>query len=158
MVQFTVGPTRWDPVCFERSRPHGRANTSPNQAERYFTAGNERTVFDFNPGGTDLSRGSGYHIEAKDSFSYLVELMNMNMEDKTVYLTMTHDILEGPLPKGWNGIKTFWLDVDSCRASEIHAPQQTGSFQVQSKPWVPNFEGKILSSIGHLHDGEDAQA
>ena len=46
----------------------------------------------------------------KDRDPYLVELMNMNMEDKVVYLTMTYDYIEGPLPKGWTNIKTIWLE------------------------------------------------
>jgi hypothetical protein len=35
--------------------------------------------------------------------------MNMNMEDKVVYLTMTYDILDGPLPTGWKEVKAVWF-------------------------------------------------
>lgn len=43
----------------------------------------------------DASRGTGYEPDENDVFSYIVELMNMSMEDKVVYLTMTYDILDG---------------------------------------------------------------
>lgn len=156
MVHFTAGPTRWDPVCYNKiSLPFGPVKLNPDGAERYFTSGNERTVFDFCPGCTDLSKpGTGYYLTPEDKFSYLVDLMNMNMENKQVYMTMTYDYIDGQLPAGWNAVKTVWLDLVSCGTSEKAAPQQTGSYSVESDPWRPNFEGKIIDSIGHLHDGK----
>jgi hypothetical protein len=35
----------------------------------------------------------------------------------------------------------------------VPAPKQDGSFEIKSYDWKPNFEGKIVDSIGHLHDG-----
>jgi len=154
MVHFTSGPTRWDPVCYNKlSLPHTALFLKPNQAERYFSSGNERSVFDFNPGGKDLSKGAGYYLTPQDKFHYLVDLMNMNMDARPVYMTMTYDILPGELPAGWSSAKTVWLDVASCMTSEVPAPQQSGAFEIKSIPWKPNFEGKIIDSIGHLHDG-----
>jgi len=80
MVQFTTGPGRWDAagygrICF----PHLGIGTSPSKSERYFTSGNERTVFDFNPDGKDMSSGTGYHLTKNDTFGFLNEIMNMNM-------------------------------------------------------------------------------
>lgn len=100
-----------------------------------------------------MKSGSGYHITKKDKFAYLVELMNMNMQDSTVYLTMVYDYLEGPLPKGWNEIKTIWLDANQCGTSEVKPLKEDGPFIIKSKPWKPNFEGRIVSAMGHLHDG-----
>jgi hypothetical protein len=100
-----------------------------------------------------LSSGSGYHITKEDKFAYLVELMNMNMKDTTVYLTMTYDYLEGALPTGWKDIKTVWLDANQCGTSEVKPPKEDGPFTIESKPWTPNFEGRIVSAMGHLHDG-----
>jgi hypothetical protein len=155
MVHFTAGPTRWDPVCYNKlSLPHVAVAQNPSTAERYFTSGNERSVFDFNVGGKDLSKGSGYYLTPQDKFYYLIDLMNMNGEDKEVYMTMTYDYLDGELPAGWEQTKTVWLDVASCMTSEVGAPQQTGSFEIKSRPWTPNFEGRIIDAIGHLHDGK----
>jgi hypothetical protein len=76
----------------------------------------------------------------------------MNMEDRTVYLTMTYDILEGGLPAGWLDIKPVWFDAAQCGTSEVSPPKQSGQFTITSGTWVPNFEGEILGVGGHLHD------
>jgi hypothetical protein len=68
-------------------------------------------------------------------------------------MTMTYDIIEGPLPRGWNSTQTVWLDAFSCGTSEIWPPQEHGKFEISSKKWYPNFEGRVIDSIGHLHDG-----
>jgi len=158
MVHFSAGPTRWDPMCLNRwSLPHFVVRELPRNAERYFTSGNERSPFDFNPDWKDMSYGSGYHLTKDDRFQFIVDLMNMNHDNKLVYLTMTYDVLDGPLPEDWEQVKTFWLDVNNCGTGEVHAPQQTGNFSIQSVPWKPNFEGRILGSTGHLHDGKSAR-
>jgi hypothetical protein len=127
--------------------------TSVSKAERFFTAGNERTPFNYNPGGVDLSSGTGYYLRKEDKFQYLVELMNMNMEDKLVYVTMVYDFIDGPLPKGWMDVKPVWIDANQCGTSEVRPLKETGSFTIDSRPWNPNFEGKIIEAMGHLHDG-----
>jgi hypothetical protein len=154
MVHFNIGPTRWDATglgitCI----PFVPVRTSPSKAERFYTAGNERTPFNYNPTGTDLTSGSGYHLKKEDKFAFLVELMNMNMQDQIVYVTMVYDIIEGPLPKGWNDIKGVWLDANQCGTSEVQPLSETGAFAIESQPWQPNFEGKVISAMGHLHDG-----
>jgi hypothetical protein len=154
MVHFVEGPTRWDPVCRTGSLPHLDLMLSTAKAERNYFCGNERTAFNHNPNGKDLSQGTGYQITSADKFHYLVHLMNMHMEDKLVYLTMTYDIMEGQLRPGWNDTKAFWLDAASCLTSEVYPRKQSGSFTIESPTWKPNFEGKLLWSVGHLHDGK----
>lgn len=156
MVHFNTGPTRWDsagqsfPVCF----PFFPVRTSVSKAERFFTAGNERTPFNYNnPESSNSSSGTGYYLRKEDKFQYLVELMNMNMEDVVVYLTMTYDFLEGPLPIGWKEVKPMWLDAKLCGNSEVKPLSETGSFTIKSKPWTANFEGQIIEAMGHVHDG-----
>ncbi|TID21006.1 Diphthamide biosynthesis protein 2 [Venturia nashicola] len=150
MVSFIKGPGRWDPTCYGwPSGPHLAVGATGATSERMMASGNERAFLDYsaNP------EGSGYHFKSTDKLAYLVDLMNMNMEANVVYVTMTYDYLEGPLPPGWLDVKTIWLDAFQCGTSEIAAPKQNGAFTVSSKPWKPNFEGKILGGMGHLHDG-----
>jgi hypothetical protein len=154
MVHFNIGPSRWDPTglgitCI----PFLPVRTSTSKAERFFTAGNERTPFIYNPIGTNLTSGSGYHLEKEDKFAYLVELMNMNMQDQIVYITMVYDFIDGLLPSGWNTIKGIWLDVNQCGTSEVQPLSEHGAYNIESEPWQPNFEGKVISAMGHLHDG-----
>jgi hypothetical protein len=70
--------------------------STPSSSERYYVTGNERNSVDYFQGDSvDLSHGTGYKLDEDDVFTYIVELMNMSMEDKVVYLTMTYDILDG---------------------------------------------------------------
>jgi hypothetical protein len=154
MVHFATGPTKWDPVCWGKmSLPHLKISQKPATAERFFASGNERSVFDYNIGGKDMSKGTGYYVTPDDKFAYLVDLMNMNMDRMQVYVTMTYDYIDGRMPEGWKQTKTVWLDAASCLTSEVKPPQQSGSFELISPAWTPNFEGRIIDAIGHLHDG-----
>lgn len=96
---------------------------------------------------------TGYQLNKDDSFRILVDLMNLNMEDRIVYFTVEYDFINGSMDKSkWMDLKPIWLDIDSCGLSEIPAPRDTGSFSIEGKPWVPNFEGDIVGLGGHLHD------
>lgn len=64
---------------------------------------------------------AGYKLYDTDQFSALIELMNENMEDKTVYLTMTYDIVRGHPYK--DDIKILWMDVRQCGTSEVNPPK-----------------------------------
>jgi hypothetical protein len=166
MVHLNTGPRRWDPVGIKESSclSHEGVNTAPGaaaklgrgisakNAERYFVSGNERTPFHYYKP-TANGGGSAYHLDAADKFFLLVELMNMNMQDATVYITMYYDVTEGPLPTGWSDIKAVFLDANSCKSSEVPSPKGKTAFDIASKPWKPNVEGRIVDSLGHLHDG-----
>ncbi|KAE9973059.1 hypothetical protein BLS_003770 [Venturia inaequalis] len=152
MVMMNQGPRRWDPVGVESPVcvPFVVSGTSPSKAERYFVTGNERTPFTYYIDGIEKA---AYHLDPEDKFGFILELMNMNMQDEVVYITQTYDILDGPLPAGWKETKTVFLDVKSCGTSESSPPDGKSSFLLESKPWIPNIQGKILNAGGHLHDG-----
>jgi hypothetical protein len=116
MVHFNTGPRRWDPVGYGRACiPHLAILSTPARSERYYVTGNERNRVDYFQGDSlDVSEGTGYKLDEDDVFTYgklaeviyksasasksqntVVELMNMNMDNKVVYLTMTYDILDG---------------------------------------------------------------
>jgi hypothetical protein len=165
MVHFNTGPRRWDAVGVQSKKgciPMDGANTAPGKmklrsdaisaqnTERYFVTGNERTPFNFF---SPTKPPSAYHLDAADKFFYLVELMNMNDRDETVYITMTYDITEGPLPSGWKDVKTIFLDANSCASSEVPSPAGEKQFVVPTKKkpmpaYTPNVEGPIVDSIG----------
>jgi hypothetical protein len=156
MVSITVGPTRWDPTCASDpvSLPHFGVGTNSLASERSFSSGNERTPISLSSQSTFLKGAkSGYHLYKEDSYRFIVDLMNMNMEDKIVYLTITYDLLEGPLPSGWMDLKPVWFDIDQCGQSEVHAPKNSGAFSINARPWIPNFDGEVVGLGGHLHDG-----
>lgn len=70
-----------------------------------------------------------------------------------MYVTMTYDIIDGPLPAGWKEVKAVWFDANQCGTSEVKPLKEDGAFTVTSKPWTPNFDGDIIGVGGHLHDG-----
>jgi hypothetical protein len=153
MVHLTIGSGRWDPTCYgKRSLPHFDVGASPQNSERYFSSGNERTFVNLAKAGPGATK-YGYHLRASDRFAFIVDLMNMNMEDKTVYMTMTYDILDGPLPAGWRDIKVVWFDANQCGTSEVKPKAQNGKYTISSSPWTPNFSGENMGVGGHLHDG-----
>lgn len=153
MVMMNTGDRRWDAmgvgpmVC----TPFLFAGTTPSKSERFFVSGNERTPLNYYQGDKGLEP-SAYHIDAEDSLRYILELMNMSMEDQIVYVTQTYDIVDGPLPTGWKDVKSVFLDVKSCLDSEVHPPGPA-QFTLESKPWTPIIEGKIVYIGGHVHDG-----
>lgn len=150
MVGINQGPGRWDATCLDnpRSIPHYVVGATVKNSERFLSSGNERMPLILSPSG----QKAGYYLRKTDSFKFLVDLMNMNMDDRVVYLTITYDIVTGVLPAGWSDIKAIWLDANNCGNSDIDPPQEKGSFTIASKPWTPNFEGEIMSLGGHLHD------
>lgn len=70
------------------------------------------------------------------------------MDDRLVYVTQTYDYLPGPLPAGWQDVKTVWLDANQCWTGEVPAPKETGAFTVASEPWISNVEGRIIDAVG----------
>lgn len=64
--------------------------------------------------------------------------MNMNMEDKTVFVTMTYDIIDGALPAGWKDVKVVWFDANQCGTSEVNPPKQSGQFLINR--YVKKFQ------------------
>lgn len=84
MVMMNQGPRRWDPVGVENAIcvPFVVSGTSPSRAERYFVTGNERTPFNYYVDGIEKA---AYHLDPEDKFGFILELMNMNMQDELVY-------------------------------------------------------------------------
>lgn len=74
MVHFAIGPGRWDPTCYGRqSLPHVDVGVSPNNAERYFSSGNERTKIQIDEAGPDGTK-YGYHLKSSDRFAFIGNL------------------------------------------------------------------------------------
>jgi hypothetical protein len=73
----------------------------------------------------------------------IVDLMNMNMQDSTLYVVITYDYFDSK-PAGMGEIKPIWLDVDQCGFSEAKAKSQTGSYSISSVPWRANVDGELL--------------
>jgi hypothetical protein len=147
MVMFSVGPGRTDATCMNNrgSLPHMLIGSSPTGSERLFSSGNERTPA-FVPQWSGMTN-VGYHMKTTDKLAFIIDLMNENMEDKTAYLTITFDYVEGS-PAGFDDMRPVWFDAAQCSTSEVRAPQQKGAFVVTASPWTANFEGEVMGMAG----------
>jgi len=151
MVMMNIGPNRMDPTCVgQTSLPHMLLNTTPSKAERVFSSGNERSRVLFTPPFSPNAK-MGYFLNKADKFSFIVDLMNMNNHDETLYMTLTYDYLDGR-PAGFDNMKAIWLDAAQCGTSEVKPPKETGSYVINAT-WTANIEGEILGAGGHVHDG-----
>ncbi|KAF2428039.1 hypothetical protein EJ08DRAFT_719738 [Tothia fuscella] len=150
-VLFNVGPGRQDATCSSISLPHMLVGSSASGSERLFSSGNERTqaIVPNWPTGKNV----GYKLKKEDKFALIVDLMNENMKDEVVYLTITFDIMSPAATATYDDMKPVWFDVAQCLTSEWPAPYNSGNYTVPAATWVANFDGEIIGAAGHLHDG-----
>jgi len=150
LVLFNGGKGHKDATCGDQiSLPQLDVGTDARTSERLFVAGNERVAERFFFGETR----AGYQVNKGDKFRLLSEIMNMNMDPKTVYTTMTYEYILGPPPPGFKNIKPVWLDPGNCMFSEFDAPKDKTQFSLGMQPWTASFDGQIVTTLGHLHDG-----
>jgi hypothetical protein len=150
MVVFNIGPGLEDYTCSHRdiSVPHATVGATPRNSERIFASGNERTQSIFPDWGV---KDAGYKVRPTDKFAALVEIMNENMEDKVVYMTVTYDFVPGHPFK--DEIKPVWLDVRQCGSSEANPPVGQPVFKMDYN-WTAAYDGEVIGAVGHLHDGK----
>jgi hypothetical protein len=106
--------------------------------ERFFAAGNERTIM-------TLPSGYGYKVGSGDDWGLIYHLMNMNPEPKTVYFEYTFDWQSSGLTK----TRSMWLDIDQCDDSEADIP---AGYSDTHWDWNADRSGRIVSIGGHVHD------
>jgi hypothetical protein len=53
---------------------------------------------------------------------------------------------------GYRPARFLWTDVTGCGTSE--APAQEGVYELRSPGWISTIGGVMLSTLGHVHDGE----
>jgi hypothetical protein len=138
--------SRSDLTCVNKanSLPHWVVGFSPSSSERFWASGNERTPIRF----ADWNiTDAGYRMAKGDILSMIVDLMNMSMQDQTLYVVITFDYFDGK-PAGMSEVKPLWLDVDQCGFSEAKARSQTGAYTVSSLPWKSNINGELLGMGG----------
>lgn len=124
-VLILIGPGRSDPSCsrFEASVPHNAANTTARISERMFASGNERFPVIFADMG---AKDSGYKLRGEDKLVNIIDLANMNDDDKTIYYTMVWDYVPGHPLK--NDVGMAWNDIRNCGTSEANPPDRKSKF------------------------------
>jgi hypothetical protein len=161
MVLVNIGEGRQDATCMAQdvSLPHQLVGANSRNSERLFSSGNERTLAVMPSMGVN---NVGYKLNPEDKFALIVDLMNDNMEDKVVYLTITYDVIQGH-PENYDDMKPIWFDLAQCSTSEVRPPQQNGMCMAdcgrtelkrslgswtKEYTWESNLEGEILGGAG----------
>lgn len=67
-------------------------------------------------------------------------------------MTITYDTVPNQT-QGISSIRPVWFDIAQCMTSDYPPMKQNGAFTVEAPGWVADFDGEILGSAGHLHDG-----
>lgn len=107
--------------------------------ERFFAAGNERTV-------AALPAGYGYRLRWWDSWNFIIELMNMRAAPQEVYVDVT--FTHRPAWASLKRVRPVWLDIDQCGDSEYSIP---AGFSDRHWDWNVNVPGDVVTMLGHVH-------
>jgi hypothetical protein len=127
--------------------------------------GNERSPVYF--GLQNSTIRSGYHLTSGDTLILESQLMNMEDKEKWVWVTVTYEYLLGPqsdLKSGSYAWKSLNLatagtcpisKINPFGASNLTSESNPKSLQLveHSIPWQAPFDGFILMTGGHMHDG-----
>jgi hypothetical protein len=109
--------------------------------ERFFAAGNERTI-------NSMPAGYGYYVGSGDDWGLIYHLMNMSPYEKTVYFEYTFTWV----PASGSGIertRPIWLDIDQCDDSEADVP---AGYSDTQWTWKADRSSRLVDIGGHIHD------
>jgi len=106
--------------------------------QRFFAAGNERTIFHEVP-------GDGYRVDSGDDWVIIYHVMNMTPNARDVYFEMTFDHVSS----GVADIRPMWLDFDQCDDSERANP---AGYSDSHWGWKADRSGYVKTIGGHIHD------
>lgn len=79
-----------------------------------------------------------------------MEIMNQNLENKVVYMTITYDVV--PNHPFWGDIKILWLNLRQRGTREVTPSKGSPQF-VLGTIGPPLWKEKVLGGIGHVNDG-----
>ncbi len=107
--------------------------------ERFFAAGNERTIAQLNTAGT-----YGYRVNKGDRWGLIYHLMNYTQQPMDVEFKFTFTWVRKATP-----VDPVWLDIDQCSDSEKKIPAGYSDLE-----WsTPVLRGGTLVGVGgHAHD------
>jgi len=138
--------------------------TEPGLPERFFAAGEEKTIF-------QLPKGYAYDYKASDSWLLNYMIHNLTPVASKVYMTMTFDFIPktSPAAKGIKAARPVWMDVRNGQIYPVfNVKKGTGKKGRYTYPnddpaaysngnkqneWTVDKNGVLLATAGHLHPG-----
>jgi hypothetical protein len=131
--------------------------------ENFFEEGNERSTTYFTS--NDTTTKAGFHIESQQKFFLLNEFVNEKEKEQWVWLAVNYEYLPGPLTD-YKKAHFMLLSVGPSCASKtnpfgvsnmtIGGQPKSKVFAEHSIPWTSPWDGTVLGTGGHLHDGGKA--
>ncbi|KAF2666211.1 hypothetical protein BT63DRAFT_53020 [Microthyrium microscopicum] len=145
LTMAVVGPGRNDVAC-----PGGTMRI-PKNMERMLAIHNDRNETYF---GINANDKMGFYLGKDDTMDLELMLKNEVNIPKEVIFTIEWEYAPGR-PEGWSDVKGIWMDAAPCNAmdSDIPPPKNQTQFTLTGPEWVSPMDGKLLNTVGHMHDG-----
>ena len=142
----------------------GHDATSPGLPERFFAAGEEKTIMSF-------PKGYGYAYQATDRWLLNHMIHNLTPVPTKVYMVLEIDFIpkDSPAARGIKPVRPIWMDVRNGQIYPVFNVQKgTGKKGVFTYPndqpaayaggekrneWTADRDGVLVSTAGHLHPG-----
>ena len=142
-----------------------RDATAPGLPERFFAAGEEKTIF-------TLPKGYGYRYKASDGWLLNHMIHNLTPVPAQVYMILEIDFIpkSSPAAKGIKPVRPIWMDVRNGQIYPVFNVQkgsgEKGEYTYPNdepaayrgeggkrNEWVADQDGVLVGTAGHLHPG-----
>jgi hypothetical protein len=140
-----VGPGREDLAC-----PGGTMRI-PKNMERLLAFHNDRNESFFGVTATDQM---GFYLRTEDTIDLELMLKNELNVPKDLVFSIEWEFIPGRQP-GWSEVRGLWMDIAPCSAMMSDIPPPTGKtqFTLTGPAWKSSVDGRLLNTVGHMHDG-----
>jgi hypothetical protein len=130
----------------------------------FFSTGNERSPIIYNDPTT--KQQAGYYVHPSDNFLLQSEVLNNELQDQEVWVSMRYEYIKGKQP-GQQQTKVVWLSADGTKpcstkpdlkallAGEPKDPKKLGTgelyapndkaFTLKSEPWTSPWTGNFIA-------------
>jgi hypothetical protein len=145
LTMSVVGPGRVDLRC------PGGTKRIPKDMERMLAFHNDRNETFYGVTATDEM---GFYLGKDDKIDLEMMLKNELDIPKDVVYTIEWEYVPGR-PQGYGDVHGIWVDVAPCSAmmSDLDPPKGKKVFQLVGEEWKSTINGRLLNTVGHMHDG-----
>jgi hypothetical protein len=145
LTMSVVGPGREDLAC-----PGGTMRI-PKNMERMLAFHNDRNETYFGLTATDEM---GFYLRPEDTITLELMFKNELNMPKDLVFSIEWEFVPGK-QAGWGDVKGLWMDIAPCNAmvSDIPPPAGKSQFTLSGPAWTSTVNGRLLNTVGHMHDG-----
>ena len=139
-------------------------NATSSRPERFFAAGEEKTIM-------KLPKGFGYRYRASDRWVLNHMIHNLTPQRMRLYVTYTIDFIPdgSAAARGIRPVRPIWMDVENGRGYPVFdsfkGSGKNGRFTYPTdrknaypngdkrNTWTVDRDGVLVSTAGHVHQG-----